>query len=175
MRTIAKAHAPPTSRPVLMPAHCPVLRRSGPPRTDGRGDAKAGYQARTADCMQRPADSGSDIMTPATDPATLDLMLNELRRPTMRQPAKSLGEQSDHDGGPALRHLAALAEHAPPPNCAPAQPSPASTSVPSRPSPKHRSPPAAPGMPGSVRDHAASPSARPGSARAIGPRPSAGN
>ncbi len=50
-------------------------------------------------------------MIATTDHAKLDLMLNELRLPTLRQLARSRGEQSDREGWPASRTLSALAEH----------------------------------------------------------------
>ena len=50
-------------------------------------------------------------MTATTDHAKRDLMLNALRLPTMRQLARSLGEQSDREGWPAIRTLAARATH----------------------------------------------------------------
>ncbi len=50
-------------------------------------------------------------MTANVDHAKRDLMLNALRLPTLRQLARSRGEQSDHEGWPASRTLSALAEH----------------------------------------------------------------
>ena len=46
-----------------------------------------------------------------TDPVTLELMLTQLRLPTMKQLWRAFGERADTEGWPAARFLAALAEH----------------------------------------------------------------
>jgi len=49
--------------------------------------------------------------TPAIDAARLSLLLNELRLPTIKTAWPTFTEQSDREGWPAARLLAALAEH----------------------------------------------------------------
>jgi DNA replication protein DnaC len=49
--------------------------------------------------------------TAAIDAARLELLLTELRLPTFKLMWKKLAEQSDKEGWPAARFLAALAEH----------------------------------------------------------------
>ena len=46
-----------------------------------------------------------------TDPIRLELMLGELRLPTMKNLWRRFGERADAEGWPAARFLAALAEH----------------------------------------------------------------
>ena len=128
-------------------------------------------------------------MIATTDHAKRDLMLNALRLPTLRQLATSRGEQSDHEGGPAIRTLSVLAEHERADreqrrrarNRAAAKRCPGKTlasfdfsAIPAL-FLRRRSPPLLQGMPGSTRDQAASPLARPVWARATWPQPSAGN
>jgi DNA replication protein DnaC len=50
-------------------------------------------------------------MTPAIDAARLSLLLNELRLPTIKTAWPTFTEQSDREGWPGARLLAALAEH----------------------------------------------------------------
>ena len=45
------------------------------------------------------------------DPPQLDLLLKQLRLPTMRAPWRSFTERADRDGCPTARLLAALASH----------------------------------------------------------------
>jgi DNA replication protein DnaC len=49
--------------------------------------------------------------TPSIDAARLELLLTELRLPAVKMTWKKLAEQSDKEGWPAARFLAALAEH----------------------------------------------------------------
>jgi len=49
--------------------------------------------------------------TASIDAARLELLLTELRLPAVKQIWKKLAEQSDREGWPAARFLAALAEH----------------------------------------------------------------
>ena len=49
--------------------------------------------------------------TVPTDPVTLELMLTQLRLPTMKQLWRPFGKRADTEGWPAARLLAALAEH----------------------------------------------------------------
>ena len=49
--------------------------------------------------------------TASIDAARLELLLTELRLPAVKQTWKKLAEQSDKEGWPAARFLAALAEH----------------------------------------------------------------
>jgi DNA replication protein DnaC len=49
--------------------------------------------------------------TASIDAARLELLLTELRLPAVKQTWKRLAEQSDKEGWPAARFLAALAEH----------------------------------------------------------------
>jgi len=49
--------------------------------------------------------------TTSIDAARLELLLTELRLPAVKQTWKKLAEQSDKEGWPAARFLAALAEH----------------------------------------------------------------
>jgi DNA replication protein DnaC len=49
--------------------------------------------------------------TASIDAARLELLLTELRLPTFKLMWKKLAEQSDKEGWPAARFLAALAEH----------------------------------------------------------------
>src|SRR6516162_3300429 len=49
--------------------------------------------------------------TASIDAARLELLLTELRLPAVKQMWKKLAEQSDKEGWPAARFLAALAEH----------------------------------------------------------------
>src|ERR1700740_1859890 len=49
--------------------------------------------------------------TDAIDAARLELLLTELRLPAVKMTWKKLAEQSDKEGWPAARFLAALAEH----------------------------------------------------------------
>src|ERR1700740_506614 len=49
--------------------------------------------------------------TDSIDAARLELLLTELRMPTFKLMWKKFAEQSDKEGWPATRFLAALAEH----------------------------------------------------------------
>ena len=49
--------------------------------------------------------------TASIDAARLELLLTELRLPAVKMTWKNLAEQSDKEGWPAARFLAALAEH----------------------------------------------------------------
>ena len=49
--------------------------------------------------------------THSIDAARLELLLTDLRLPTVKLMWKTLAEQSDREGWPAARFLAALAEH----------------------------------------------------------------
>ena len=49
--------------------------------------------------------------TNTIDAARVELLLNELRLPTFKQMWAELARQSDKEGWPAARFLAALAEH----------------------------------------------------------------
>ncbi len=49
--------------------------------------------------------------TPSIDAARLELLLTDLRLPAVKLMWKTLAEQSDKEGWPAARFLAALAEH----------------------------------------------------------------
>jgi DNA replication protein DnaC len=51
------------------------------------------------------------MTTNTVDAARVELLLNELRLPSIRQMWAKLAEQSDKEGWPAARFLAALAEH----------------------------------------------------------------
>ena len=75
------------------------------------------------------------------DAARVELLLNELRLPGVKAIWPKIAAQSDKEGWPAARFLAALAEHEsadrarrrssgtwPRPACPPARPSPPSTS-----------------------------------------------
>ena len=53
----------------------------------------------------------SDDAGGKVDGVRLDLMLSELRLPTMREFWKAFAERSDAEGWPAARFLAVLAEH----------------------------------------------------------------
>ena len=82
-----------------------------------RGGAGAAQRLRrTGGCLCRRADlqpgrSWHDSTTNTVDAARVELLLSELRLPGIKLMWAKLAEQSDKEGWPAARFLAALAEH----------------------------------------------------------------
>src|SRR6266853_2883777 len=59
----------------------------------------------------QPGGRGMTTTNPVVDAARVELLLHELRLPSIRLMWAKLAEQSDKEGWPAARFLAVLAEH----------------------------------------------------------------
>ena len=106
------------SRPISTPADCRIwracARASGPSRHRSRRRRRAGAAAplRRARAGQHQCGRGGMTRTANTvDAARVELLLSELRLPGIKAIWAKLAAQSDKEGWPAARFLAALAEH----------------------------------------------------------------